>query len=137
MLNQIVLVGRLVEKPEVKELEGGKKVVNVTLAVQRNFKNADGEYETDFIDCELWSGVAENTAEYCEQGDVVGIKGRMQTELYKDKDGNTRKSTKLVAERVTFLSKKSRGLYEEKAIVTNIPETTTKNKKSKDKEVEK
>ena len=52
MLNQIVLVGRLVATPEVKELEDEKKVANITVAVPRSYKNADGEYETDFIDCE-------------------------------------------------------------------------------------
>ena len=103
MLNQTVLVGRIVRDPEVKELDTGKKVSNITLAVKDTFKNADGEYNTQFIDVELWGGSAENTAEYCKQGDIVGIKGRIKTVTY-EKDGQTHKKTSIVAETVTFLS---------------------------------
>ena len=77
MLNQVIIVGRLVEKPIVEENENEKKVCNITLAVQRSYKNAEGVYETDFIKCTLWNGIAENTAEYCEKGDLVGVKGRL------------------------------------------------------------
>ena len=73
MLNQVILVGRLARNPEVQELENGKKVANITLAVPRSFKNHEGEYETDFIDCTLWNGVAENASLYCEQGDIIGV----------------------------------------------------------------
>lgn len=107
MLNQTVLVGRLASDPEVKELEDGKKVSNMTLAVPRSYKNADGEYDTDFIDCVLWNNVAENTAEYCHKGDIVGVKGRIQTNTY-EVDGEKRKSTEIIAEKVTFLSSKSK-----------------------------
>lgn len=99
MLNQIVLVGRLAKEVKVKELESGKKVANITLAVPRPFKNVDGEYETDFIDCVLWETIASNTAEYCKKGDIVGIKGRLQTKTEEDK-----KYTEVIAEKVTFLS---------------------------------
>lgn len=104
MINTVTLVGRLVKDAEVKELESGKKVCNVTLAVPRSYKNASGEYETDFIDCTLWSGVAETTGTYCQKGDMVGVKGRLQTD-YIEKDGMNIKELKVVAERVTFLSK--------------------------------
>ena len=85
MLNQTVIVGRLVEDPKKKTLESGKEVGNITLAVSRSYKNADGVYDTDFIDCTLWNGVATNVVEYCKKGDVVGIKGRIET--IKDKKG--------------------------------------------------
>jgi len=101
MLNQVVMVGRLLEKPEIKELENGKKVGNITLIVPRCYKNEDGEYEKDFIDCMLWSGIAENTAEYCNKGDVVGVKGRIETTII-DKV----KHSNVIAEKVTFLSNK-------------------------------
>lgn len=104
MLNQIVLVGRLTKEVEVKELESGKKVANITIAIPRSFKNADGEYETDFIDCVLWHSVAENTAEYCKKGDIIGIKGRLQSEVKEDKKGNKVYTTVVMAEKVTFLS---------------------------------
>ena len=65
MLNQVVLVGRIVRTPELKVTETGKKTATVTLAVPRSFKNMDGEYETDFVDCILFDLIAENTCEYC------------------------------------------------------------------------
>ena len=103
MLNQMVIVGRLVDEPKMKELEDGKKVANLTLAVPRSYKNANGEYDTDFIDCILWGGVAENTCEYCKKGDLLGVKGRIQTNYY-EKDGKNIKNTEIVAEKVTFLT---------------------------------
>ncbi len=101
MLNQTVMVGRLVTDPEVNELESGKKVTNVTLAVPRSYKNAEGEYETDFVPVTLWNGVAESTAEYCHKGDMVGIKGFIK--MTTDKENHQHLS--IVAEKVTFLSK--------------------------------
>lgn len=103
MLNQIVLVGRLVDTPELKETENGKKVSNITLAVPRSYKNADGDYDTDFIKCVLWSGIAENTSEYCKKGDLLGIKGRVQTRNYEE-DGKTKTQMEVIAEKVTFLT---------------------------------
>ena len=85
MLNQVVLVGRLTSDLEAKELEDGKKVTNMTLAIPRSFKNAEGEYETDFVECTLWNNIAENTAEYCK--------------IFK---------LDVVAEKVTFLSSRSK-----------------------------
>ena len=103
MLNQIIMVGRLVDTPEVRETESGKKVTNITLAVPRSYKNTEGIYETDFIDCTLFNGIATNTSEYCKKGDVIGVKGRLQIDSY-EKDGIKRKSTQIIAEKITFLS---------------------------------
>ena len=83
MLNQLVMVGRIANKPELRKTETGKNVTTITLAVPRNYKNMNGEYDTDFVDCILWGGVAENTAEYCKKGDIVGVKGRIQTNNYR------------------------------------------------------
>ena len=107
MLNQIILVGRLVQGPEIKELENGMRISYITLAVPRSWKNADGIYETDFIPCLLYKGIAENTAEYCKKGDVIGVKGRIQT-----KQEETKNIIEIVAERVTFLSSR-KGTEEE------------------------
>lgn len=96
MLNQIVLVGRLVKTPEIEKEDGKEKSV-ITLAVQRSYKNEDGVYETDSINCVLWNGIASNTAEYCNKGDLISVKGRVQ--------GNDGK-IEIIAERVTFLSSK-------------------------------
>ena len=96
MLNQVVMVGRLVAKPIVEENENGRKVSEITLAVPRSYKNAEGIYETDFIKCTLWNGIAENTVEYCNKGDLIGVKGRLEC-----LGGN---ELQLVAEKITFLA---------------------------------
>lgn len=106
MLNQTVIVGRLARNPKVTKLEDGKRVSNITLAVPRSYKNEKGEYETDFITCELWNGVAINTAEYCKQGDILGVKGRIKTDSYENESGEKVYKTSIVAEKVTFLSSK-------------------------------
>ena len=104
MMNQIVIVGRLTSDPEVIKSEDGKERSQITLAVPRSYKNADGEYDTDFVDCVLWGGVAENTSVYCKKGDLIGLKGRVQTSNYETENGEKKKSTQIVAEKITFLS---------------------------------
>ena len=99
MLNQIVLVGRITKTPEVIENQDGSKFAIINLAVPRTFKNENGEYDTDFIDCTLWKGIAENACEYCKKGDLVGIRGRIQ-------NLNNTAQLQLIAEKVTFLSSK-------------------------------
>ena len=106
MLNQIILVGRLVKTPEVIETESSKKMSSITLAIPRTFKNADGEYDTAFIACVLWEVVAESTSEYCKQGDIIGVKGRVQSRMIEDEDGNNYKKMEVIAEKITFLSSK-------------------------------
>lgn len=106
MLNHTVLIGRIVRNPELKLTDNGKKVANLTLAVPRGFKNQNGEYDTDFINCVLWKGIAESTVEYCKKGDLVGVKGRLQTREYETEEKEKRQVTEVVAEKVTFLSSK-------------------------------
>lgn len=108
MLNQLVVIGRLVRDPELRKTENGKNVTNITLAVPRSYKNTNGEYDTDFIDCVLWNTVAESTTEYCKKGDLLGVKGRVQTRVY-EKDDEKKYQTEVVAEKVTFLSSKKHG----------------------------
>ena len=104
MFNTVILVGRLVRDPELQLTDTGKKRSYITLAVSRGYKNQNGEYETDFLDCTLWTGIAENTAEYCKSGDVVGVKGKLQTWILENEDGTKQKKMEIVAERVTFLA---------------------------------
>lgn len=106
MLNNVVLVGRLVADPELKEVGKEGKVVNFTVAVSRSYKNADGEYDTDFIQCNVWNQIAENMSEYCHKGDLIGVKGQLQSSSYEDKDGNKRYKTDVRVDKVTFLSSK-------------------------------
>ena len=105
MLNQVVLVGRLVKDPELVETETNKKMSRITIAIPRSFKNMDGEYETDFINCILWDAIAKSTVEYCKKGDIVGIKGRIQSSVV-EKDEEKKYFVDVIAERVTFLSSK-------------------------------
>ncbi len=103
MINMVMLVGRLVQKPELIEQEDGKKVSKVTLAVNRNFKGTDGLYHTDFIDCVLWNNFAKNVSEYCNKGDLIGLRGRIRVETY-EKDDVKHKIVEVVADSITFLS---------------------------------
>ncbi len=108
MMNQAMLVGRLTKDPEVVENESGTKYSNLTIAVPRNYKNANGEYDTDFLDCTLWSSIAESTSEYCQSGDMIGVKGRLQNRIIEMPDGNKKRKTEVIAEKITFLSSSQR-----------------------------
>lgn len=103
-MNQVVLVGRLAEDPVIYKTENGKDYTTINIAVPRTFKNSEGIYETDFIRCVLWNGIASNTSEYCHSGDMVGIKGRLQNRSYETDDKEKKYITEVIAERVTFIS---------------------------------
>lgn len=107
MLNQLVLVGRTVRKPELKEAENGNKYCFITLAVPRSFKNKEGQYDSDFIECTLWDNVAASTVKYCNKGDIVGIRGRLQTRTVGEEE-NKRLLLEVIGEKVTFLSDKKK-----------------------------
>lgn len=105
MLNQVVLVGRLTRSIKINKSEKGKKVATISLAIPRSFKNMEGTYDTDFIDCIAFESIAANTAEYCEKGDIIGVKGRVQSRVV-EKEGKKEYLMDIVAEKVTFLSSK-------------------------------
>ncbi len=103
MLNQIILVGRLVEDLSVKRLEEGKKVGELILAVQREFKNMDGQYDTDFIKCVCWDHLADSIEPFCKKGSLIAVKGRLQ--IKKTVVGETKLNMlELIAMRVIYLS---------------------------------
>lgn len=104
-MNSVMLVGRLTKDIEVTKLDSGKDVTRISIAINRNYKNPDGIYETDFINCILWDSLAKNTCEYCKKGDVIGVRGRLQTSTY-EKDGEKKYSLDVIAEKITFLSSK-------------------------------
>lgn len=106
MLNQAVIVGRLVREPELRKTESGKKVTNITVAVPRSYKNSEGEYDTDFIHCTLWEGVAEKTISYVKKGDLLGVRGRIQSRTVQLDEDYKRNVVEVIAEKVTFLSSK-------------------------------
>ena len=111
MLNNVIIVGRLVDDPVVKTLDSGLSVCNVVLAVTRSFKNPDGEYDTDFIRCSLWEGVANAMSDYCTKGSVIGVKGRLvsrENEVGLEEGGEKKKITtvEVVGDRVSFIDVK-------------------------------
>ena len=112
MLNQIVLVGRLTRDIVVNKSEKGVKVATISLAIPRSFKNSEGTYDTDFIECTAFDAIAENTCEYCSKGDIVGVKGRVQSRVIEKEDVKDYKM-EIVAEKVTFLSSKKQEGAEE------------------------
>ncbi len=124
MVNSVILVGRLVQNPELYVTENGKKKSIITLAVPRNYKNIDGEYDTDFLDCVLWTGIAESTHEYCKTGDVIGVKGRLQTRMIEKEDGTKQKRVEMIADKVTFLASSNKVKEE-----NNVNEKKEKKKK--------
>lgn len=105
MHNLVYLIGRLTENPEMKVFENDKSNLTINLAVQRSYKNEDGIYEVDYIRCVLWNGVASHTCEYCKKGDLVGIKGRLQTRSY-EVDNETKYITEVIVDKVSFLASK-------------------------------
>lgn len=102
MLNQLTLVGRLVSDLEINETKNKTKECNITLAVSRNYKNEDGIYENDYISLRLCNEIATKVVEYCKKGDLLGIRGRVQTRQEENKN-----IIELIAERVSFLTDKS------------------------------
>lgn len=104
-MNNYTLIGRLVKDIEIKESENKKKYAYLTLAVNRTYKNAEGEYDTDFIDMIVWNELAERINEYCKKGDLIGVSGRIETRM-KEVEDHKEKITSLVCDKVTFLSSK-------------------------------
>lgn len=102
MLNKIIVMGRLTKTPELKRTQSGVSVTSFTLAVDRDFKDKDGEKATDFIDVVAWRGTAEFVSKYFSKGRMAVVEGRLQLREWKDKDGNNRRSAEINAENVYF-----------------------------------
>lgn len=109
MLNRVVLIGRLTRDPELRFTQSGIAVASFTLAVDRNFKNASGERETDFIDIVVWRQQAENCANYLSKGKLAAVDGSLRIRTYETQDGQKRKAAEVVADTVRFLSPKDGG----------------------------
>ena len=113
MLNQVVLVGRLTKNISINKSDNGKKVATIPLAIPRSFKNVEGTYDTDFINCSAFDLIATNTCEYCKKGDIVGVKGRLQSRIVEKDENEKEYIMEVIAEKVTFLSSKSKDEEEE------------------------
>ncbi|HDA6392159.1 single-stranded DNA-binding protein [Listeria monocytogenes] len=106
MMNRVVLVGRLTKDPDLRYTPAGAAVATFTLAVNRPFKNGQGEQEADFIQCVVWRKPAENVANFLKKGSLTGVDGRVQTRNYEGNDGKRVYVTEIVAESVQFLEPK-------------------------------
>lgn len=104
-MNRIVLVGRLAQDPELRYTQTGIAVAKFTVAVSRPFLNQQGQREADFIDIVVWRNQAENCANYLGKGRLVGIDGRLQIRSYETADGQRRRVSEVVADRVEFLDR--------------------------------
>lgn len=104
MLNQLVLVGRITHEPESKILDDGRKVMKFQLAVQRSFKNMEGDYDTDFIQITAWEGLASIVESYITKGVMLAVKGRIQAWKYELGEDRSLNMLEVIAERVTYLS---------------------------------
>ncbi|WP_048601613.1 single-stranded DNA-binding protein [Rubeoparvulum massiliense] len=111
MINRVVLVGRLTRDPELRYTPSGVAVATFTLAVNRTYKNAQGEREADFINIVVWRQLAELCANYLKKGRQAAVDGRLQTRSYENNEGRKVYVTEVVAENVQFLDSAQSGSY--------------------------
>lgn len=109
MLNKIFIMGRLTRDPELRRTQNGTAVAGFALAVDRDFKNADGTKETDFIEVVTWRSSAEFVSKYFAKGRMAIVEGRLQMREWQDKDGNKRRNAEVVADNVYFGDSKKEG----------------------------
>ncbi|MDD7356621.1 single-stranded DNA-binding protein [Streptococcus hyointestinalis] len=107
MINNVVLVGRLTAAPDLRKTPSNVSALQGTLAVNRNFKNQNGEREADFINFQAWRGTADIIAEYCGKGSLIGITGRIQTRNYENQQGQRVYVTEVVADSVALLESRN------------------------------
>jgi single-strand DNA-binding protein len=103
MLNRIQLIGRLTRDPELRYMSNGHPMTQFTVAVDRDFRNAAGERDTDFINCVAWRKLAEQVGQYCTRGRLIAVEGRLQVRSYEAQDGARRRVTEVIGDRVWFL----------------------------------
>ena len=106
MLNKIVLSGRFTTKPELKSTQSGTNVTSFSLAVQRNFKNGNGEYDTDFINCVAWRNQAEFITKFFDKGQLITVVGSLTSRRYEDAEGHKRTAFEVVVDEAMFAESK-------------------------------
>ncbi|WP_148525237.1 single-stranded DNA-binding protein [Streptococcus lutetiensis] len=107
MINNVVLVGRMTRDAELRYTPSNQAVATFTLAVNRNFKNQNGEREADFINCVIWRQQAENLANWAKKGTLVGVTGRIQTRNYENQQGQRVYVTEVVADNFQILESRA------------------------------
>lgn len=115
-MNKVLLIGRLTANPELRYTTSNNAVTTFSIAIDRNFKNEDGNKEADFINIVAWNKKAELIHQYLKKGDRVGIGGRLQVRKYQNERGENRYVTEVVADEVEFLNSKKSGLDEKSPV---------------------
>lgn len=105
MFNEVVLVGKLVNEPVLKETGNGTKLATAVLEIEKGFKNGVGVIESDYVTVVLWRGIAEALIDCTHLGSIIGVKGRLQTRTYETSDTQRITTMEVVAERVSFMDK--------------------------------
>ena len=130
-MNKVIIIGRLTRDPEVRYSQGDNSTATArfSVAVNRKFKNAEGNYEADFINCVSFNKTAEFVEKYFHKGDMIALTGRIQTGSYTNKDGVKINTTDIVVEEVEFAGGKSNGGETQKANTAknefmNVPDGT-------------
>ncbi len=106
-INKLFLIGRLTRGPELRHVPSGQPVANFTLAVDRPFKNGQGERDTDFIGIVAWRTAAELVTQHLAKGRLVAVEGRLQIRSYETQDGSRCKVAEVVTDRIQFLDRKN------------------------------
>ena len=106
MINRVILVGRLTKDPEYRQTQSGVSTATFTLAVNRTFKNKNGEREADFINVVVFRQQAENVSKYLSKGSLTGVDGRIQSRSYENQEGRRVFVTEVIADNVHFLEPK-------------------------------
>ena len=117
-MNKVILVGNLTKDPELSETSSGVAVCKFSLAVSRDYTNAEGNRDTDFFNITVWRGRAENCGKYLKKGNKVAIVGSLQTRSYEDKDGIKRNVTDIIASEVEFLTPKQQANQDEETVAS-------------------
>ncbi|WP_432354105.1 single-stranded DNA-binding protein [Sporosarcina sp. A2] len=125
-MNHVALVGRLTKNPELRIIGDTRMQASFTLAVNRSFKNQQGDIEADFIYCTIYGRTAENTVKHCGKGSLVGVSGRIQTRSYEREDRTRAYFTEVVGDDVRFLVTKKPSVEEQIASRTNSRTSTEK-----------
>nr|DAQ84609.1 MAG TPA: Single strand binding protein [Caudoviricetes sp.] len=106
MLNNVILMGRLASFPEVMKTTSGLDVMRFTVAVERDYKDANGNRPTDFLDCVAWRETAKAIAKYFAKGSMIAVSGNIETRKYTDKNNNKRVATEVKVNSWSFTGEK-------------------------------
>ena len=100
MLNNCVFMGRIAQDLELRKTTSNISICSFTLAVQRSYKKEGEDYKTDWIDCIAYRNNADYISKYCSKGELIAVRGEMQTRTYTDKNGNKRKAMELIVDKI-------------------------------------